>query len=227
MIGGCTATTRHVCGCRQQAGRRRIGVGVASRKTFIALAAGVAVALPAAASCASDHGLAAPAAGSSAAASLPVTGSPPVPPGSALATGGVLNPTVAAYPQDSGATIGVGSETPEATYDSQITVTITSRPDPTSSSTSGAATELEVAHVKIDVQDGAFALVTDDFGYLGADGNVYRPTTVAGVGKPLQSGTVKAGRSAEGDIVFRVPFGGGLVQLYDGLHPRVAWRSTT
>jgi len=200
---------------------------VASRKCLIALAAVAVAVLPTAASCASNHGLAAPAAGSGAPASVSVADSAPVPPGSARATGGVLNPTVAAYPQDSGATIGVGSDTSEATYDSQITVTITPRPDPTSSSSSGAATELEVAHVKIDVQDGAFALVTDDFGYLGADGNVYRPTTVAGVGKALQSGTVKAGRSAAGDIVFRVPFGGGLVQLYNGLDPRVAWRSTT
>ena len=214
---------------------------MASRKCLIALAAVAVAVLPTAASCASHHGLAAPAAGSGAPASVSVTDSPPVPPGSARATGGVLNPTVAAYPQDSGAMIGIGSETPEATFDAQITVTITSRPDPMSSSSSGAATELEVAHVKIDVQDGAFAFVTDDFGYLGADGlshlafgyldadgNMYRPTTVAGVGKALQSGTVKAGRSASGDIVFRVPFGGGLVQLYDTRSdPKAAWRSTT
>lgn len=84
---------------------------MAARKCLIALAAVAVAVLPTAASCASHHGLPAPAAGSGAPASVSVVDSPPVPPGSARATGGVLNPTVAAYPQDSGAMIEIGSET--------------------------------------------------------------------------------------------------------------------
>jgi hypothetical protein len=195
---------------------------------LIALAAVAVAVLPTAASCSSHQGVTAPAAGTSAEGSLPVTSGPPPPPaGSALATEESSSNKVAPYPVDSGATVLVGSQISGATFEVQITVTITPRTDSTSSSSSGAATELEVAHVKIDVQSGAFAYVTDDFGYLSADGNVYRPTTVAGVGNALQSGTVKAGRSAEGDVVFRVPFGGGLVQLYNELGPDEAWRSTT
>ena len=200
---------------------------MASRKTFIALAAGVVVALPTAASCASDHGLPAPTVAGSNAASVPATGSPPVPPGSALATGGVLNPKVAAFSVDSGVSVGIGSETPQAVYEGRITVTVTSQPNTVSPSSSGPATEIEVAHVKVQVQTGTYVLRPNDFMFVGADGNVYPPLAAAAAGKALPIGSAKAGHSVEGDVAFRVPLGGGLVQLYGPTGPRAAWRSTT
>jgi len=202
------------------------GVGVASRSALIALTCGVVVVLPAAASCTSHRGLAAPALASSTASSVTVTGSPQVPAGSAIATPQPAS-KLAAYPVDSGVSVGVGSFTSEATYQARITVTVTPRPDVASSSSSAAATELEVAHVEIKVQSGTYVYKADDFMYLGADGNVYPPIAAASVGNALQSGAVKHGRSAEGEVVFRVPFGGGFVQLYGPLGARAAWRTPT
>ncbi len=199
---------------------------MASRKTLIGLAAGVVVALPTATSCASHHGLAAPTLASSAAASLPVTGSPPVPPGSARATPEPPS-KVAEYPVDSGVSVGIGSETPQAVYEARITVTVTSQPNGTSPSSSGPAAEIEVAHVKVHVTSGTYVFKPTDFMFLGADGNVYPPLVAAVAGKALLTGSVKAGHSGEGDVAFLVPLGGGLVQLYGPTGPRAAWRSTT
>ena len=89
--------------------------------------------------------------------------------------------------------------------------------------------ELEFAHVKIDVQSGAFAYVTDDFGYLGADGNVYRPTTAAGVDKALNRAQSKqAGRRQERSS-FAFHWGAAWSSYMGGFvrHPEAAWRSTT
>jgi len=201
---------------------------VASRRRLIALGAVAVAVLPTAASCASNHGLAAPAAGSDTPASVSVAGSAPVPPGSALATGGVLNPKVAEYPVDSGVSVGIGSQTSQAVYEGRITVTVTSQPNAVSPSSSGPATEIEVAHVKVQVQSGTYVLKPDDFMFLGADGNVYPPLAAAAAGKPSPIGSAKGGQSVEGDVAFRVPLGGGMVQLYGpGGVPRAAWRSTT
>jgi hypothetical protein len=199
---------------------------VASRKCLIALAAVAVAVLPTAASCASNHGLAAPAAGSGAPASVSVAGSAPVPPGSARAT--PEPPTkVAGFTADSGVSVGIGSETSQAVYEARITVTVTSQPNVVSSSSSGPATEIEVAHVKVQVQSGTYVLKPTDFMFLGADGNVYPPLAVAAAGKALPIGSAKAGQSVEGDVAFRVPLGGGRVQLYGPAGPRAAWRSTT
>ena len=127
----------------------------------------------------------------------------------------------------SGATVGAQSETPHATYKARITVTVTPRPDDASSVSSSNATELEVADIKIEVKSGTFPHGDEDFKYLGADGTVYPPIASAGVGNALQSGDVTPGRPAEGDVIFRVPFGGGLVQLYGDTGAVVAWRSTS
>ena len=59
------------------------------------------------------------------------------------------------------------------------------------------------------------SLMTTDFMFLGADGNVYRPRGRRGW-QSAAIGRSKAGHSGEGDVVFRVPFGGGMVQLYGG-----------
>ena len=199
---------------------------MASRKCLIALAAVAVAVLPTAASCASNHGLAAPAAGSGAPASVSVAGSAPVPPGSARATPEPPS-KVAAYTADSGASVGFGSQTPQAVYQARITVTVTSQPNAVSPSSSGTATEIEVAHVKVQVQSGTYVLKPTDFMFLGADGNVYPPLAAAAAGKALPIATVKAGQSVEGDVTFRVPLGGGRVQLYGPVGPRAAWRSTT
>ena len=197
-------------------------VGVASRKALIALACGVVVVLPATASCTWHQESTAP----TPASSVPVTGSPPVPAGSAIATPQPAS-KLAAYPADSGVSVGVGSFTSQATYQARITVTVTPRPDVASSSSSAAATELEVAHVNIKAQSGTYVIKADDFMYLGADGNVYPPIAAASVGNALQPGALKHGRSAEGNLVFRVPFGGGFVQLYGPTGARAAWRTPT
>jgi hypothetical protein len=202
------------------------GVGVASRKCLMALAAVAVAVLPTAASCASNDGLAASAAGSGAPASVSVAGSAPVPPGSARATPEPPS-KVAAYTADSGVSVGIGSETPQAVYEGRITVTVTSQPNTASPSSSGPATEIEVAHVKVQVTSGTYVLKPTDFMFLGADGNVYPPLAAAVAGKALLTGSVKAGHSGEGDVAFRVPLGGGRVQLYGPTGPRAAWRATT
>jgi hypothetical protein len=199
---------------------------VASRKTSSALAAGVVMAMLTTASCTSHHGLAAPAAGSGAPVSVSVAGSAPVPPGSARATPQPPS-KVADYTADSGVSVGIGSQTPQAVYQARITVTVTSRPNAVSPSSSGPATEIEVAHVKVQVQSGTYVLKPTDFMFLGADGNVYPPLAAAAAGKALPIGSAKAGQSVEEDITFRVPLGGGRVQLYDRIGPRAAWRSTS
>ncbi len=197
-----------------------------SRKCLIALAAVAVAVLPTAASCASNHRLAAPAAGSGATASVSVAGSAPVPPGSARATPEPPS-KVADYTADSGVSVGIGSQTPQAVYQARITVTVTSQPNAVSPSSSGPATEIEVAHVKVQVQSGTYVLKPTDFMFLASDSNVYPPLAAAAAGKALPIGGAKAGQSVEGDVAFRVPLGGGLVQLYDRIGPRAAWRSTT
>lgn len=195
-----------------------------SHKAVVALAALAAVLC--AASCSSDRGVAASAPPSSGAASQSATSAPPIPPGSAPAT---PRPPSNAAPNaaDSGASLGVGSYTPSAIYQARITVTVTSQPDAASSQSSAAATELEVAHVKIQVQSGRYPYSDEEFKYLSVDGNVYPPVAAAEVRDALGSGIVSAGRSVQGDIVFRVPLGGGQVQIYDLGTASFGWKTPT
>jgi len=197
---------------------------VISHEAVVVLAA-LAVVLSTA-SCNSDRGVAASAPPSSAAASQSVTSGSSIPPGSAPAT--PRPPSNAApYAADSGATLGVGSATPSAIYQARITVTVTSQPDEASSQSSAAATEFEVAHVKIQVQSGTYPYRAENFKYLSVDGNVYPPIAATGVGDALGSGMVSAGRSVQGDIVFRVPLGGGQVQIYDLGTASFGWKTPT
>ena len=195
-----------------------------SHKAVVALAAFAVVLYTA--SCSSDRGVAASAPPSSAAASQSVTSGVSIPPGSAPAT---PRPPSNAAPNaaDSGATLGVGSATPSAIYQARITVTVTSQPDEASSPSSAAATELEVAHVKIQVQSGRYPCSDEDFKYLSVDGNVYPPVAAAEVRDALESGMVSAGRSVQGDIAFRVPLGGGQVQIYDLGTASFGWKTPT
>lgn len=195
-----------------------------SHKAVVALAALVAVLC--AASCTSDRGVAASAPPSSAAASQSVTSGVSIPLGSAPAT--PRPPSNAApYAADSGTSLGVGSDTPSAIYQARITMTVTSQPDEASSPSSAAATELEVAHVKIQVQSGRYPYSGEEFKYLSVDGNVYPPVAAAEVRDALGSGMVSADRTVQGDIVFRVPLGGGQVQIYDLGTASFGWKTPT
>jgi hypothetical protein len=195
-------------------------------KGLIARAAVALAILPVIASCASVQHAGGLAPDSTSATGIATTSRTPVPAGSVPATPQPPS-NVATHPVDSGVSVGIGSNTPQAVYEARIAVTVTSQPNAVSPSSSGPATEIEVAHVKVQVQSGTYVLKPTDFMFLGADGNVYPPTTSASVGNTLQPATVKAGRSAERDIAFRVPPGGGLVQLYNELGPESAWRTTT
>jgi hypothetical protein len=131
---------------------------------------------------------------------------------------------------ESGELLIAGSDVPPA-YEVHVTVTITSQPDEVSSPNASPASEYEVALVKISGQSGSFHYTDLDFQYLSANGVVYLPnaeTDTQRFGKALASGTVSAGQSVQGCVVFHVLTGGGQVRFYDGTNgPPAAWRSVT
>jgi len=201
-------------------------VSVRCRCAPIAIAIGVGLA--SVCGCASHAESAAPARASSAA---PISAGHSVasaPPGSAAA---ILPPSSAGpFILESGELLITGSDVPPA-YEVHVTVTITRQPDEVSSANIRPASEYEVALVRISGQAGSFHYTDLDFQYLSADGVVYLPTAETGTqrfGKALASGTVSAGQSVQGFVVFHVPTGGGQVRFYDGTNgPPAAWRTVT
>ena len=190
--------------------------------------AAIGVSLAAMCGCASQSGSVSPAASTARHSSPPMPSAPAAPAGSVAA----ILPTTSVGPfiLDSGTLLIAGSDVPPA-YEADITVTITAEPDESSSPNAGPATEYEVALVKISGHSGAFHYTDQDFKYLSAGGGLYPPVVGADAGRfgeALGSGTVGPGQTAQGDVVFHVPTGGGQVQFYYGyVGGPGTWRSTT
>ena len=181
-------------------------------------------ALSTASGCASRSGSAAPVVHGTTSSALAGSSAVSAPVGSAAASPQQSN--AAPFVEDSGGLL-IAQSTIPTVYQVYITVTITAHTD-ASAPASSTATGYEVAFVTIVGHAGSFDYTDQDFRYLSTHGGPYLP--IAGglperFGKDLGSGTVVAGQTVQGYVVFRVPVGGGQVQLYGSLGPQGGWRS--
>jgi hypothetical protein len=128
---------------------------------------------------------------------------------------------------DSGSRLLAGSGGPSA-YEAFITVTVQPRGPTEEASGTPGGMEYEIARVQIEGESGAYSYSFANFSFLGSAGGVYQPDVSdprPESEKALGSGVVTAGHRIEGYVVFKVPLGGGQVQLRGPLGPSMAWKT--